>query len=198
MSVLNEVNNLSASHVPAAVSYDDDARTTTHPTHVGDPLTKSTTTRNRSCSGWVIWPLPLLPFTTTKEGFIWVKAAKVAPLLPKPSKQRMFVNRCRIRFVPLPFFDPSNNVDASDAFDDAFDDASNAFMSVDLSDLSNATQHTVASWPSTCCACTAAHAMPLRIGAGNDTLFVPCALGAGEQQRTVKNSEKVGTRVQEY
>jgi len=78
MSVLNEVNNLSASHVPAAVSYDDDARTTTHPTHVGDPLTKSTTTRNRSCSGWVIWPLPLLPFTTTKEGFIWVKAAKVA------------------------------------------------------------------------------------------------------------------------
>ena len=78
MSVLNEVNNLSASHVPAAVSYDDDARTTTHPTHVGDPLTKSTTTRNRACSGWVIWPLPLLPFTTTKEGFIWVKAAKVA------------------------------------------------------------------------------------------------------------------------
>jgi hypothetical protein len=79
----------------------------------------------------------------------------------------MFVNRCRIRFVPLPFFDPSNNVDASDASDDAFDDASNAFnafMSVELSDLSNATQHTVASWPSTCCACTAAHAMPVDRG----------------------------------
>ena len=60
-----------------AVSYDDDAMTTTHPTHVGDSLTKSTTTRNWSCSTWVILP-PLLPFTTTKDGFILVKAAKMA------------------------------------------------------------------------------------------------------------------------